>query len=155
MKTPPEGYTTITPYLIVDGASVAIEFYKRIFGATERMRMDGPDGKVMHAEIVIGTSVVMVADEFPEMNALGPLSVGGSPVFFQMYVENVDEVFRRAVEAGAAEERPVQDQFYGDRSGTLRDPFGHCWSIATHVEDVSPEEMERRMAAMKSGVPQA
>jgi PhnB protein len=151
MKTPPEGYSTVTPYLFVKGASAAIEFYKRIFSATERMRMDGPDGKIMHAEIVIGTSVVMLADEFPEMNVLSPLTVGGSPVLFQLYVENVDEVFRRAVEAGAVVERPVQDQFYGDRSGTLRDPFGHRWTVATHVEDVPPEELERRMAAMKSG----
>lgn len=151
MKTPPEGYASITPYLIVQGASAAIAFYQRVFSATERMRMGGPDNKVMHAELVIGSSVIMLADEFPQMNALSPASVGGSPVYILLYVENVDDVFQRALDAGATVERSVQNQFYGDRSGTLRDPFGHRWTISTHIEDVSPEEMQRRMAAMKPG----
>jgi len=155
MKTPPEGLSTVTPYLIVDGAFAALEFYKRVFNAVERVRMGSPEGKVMHAEISVGTSVVMLADEFPQMNALGPMSVGGSPALMLIYVEDVDDAFQRAVEAGAIVERPVQNQFYGDRSGTLRDPFGHRWTIATRIEEVSPEEMERRMAAMKPGAAQA
>jgi PhnB protein len=154
MKNPPEGYSTITPYLFVKGASAAIEFYKRIFNASERLRMGAPDGKVMHAEIIIGTSAVMLADEFPQMNALSPPSVGGSPVLFRLYVENVDEVFQRALDAGAIVERPVQNQFYGDRSGTLCDPFGHRWTIATRVEEVPPEEMQRRMATLKPATAQ-
>jgi len=149
MKTPPDGYSSITPYLIVKGASAAIDFYKRVFNATERMRMRGPEDMVMHAELVLGSSVIMLADEFPQMNALSPASVGGSPVYILLYVENVDDVFQRALDAGAIVERSVQNQFYGDRSGTLRDPFGHRWTISTHIEDVSPEEMQRRMADMK------
>ena len=145
----PEGYHTATPYLIIQGAAQAIDFYRKAFGASERMRLDGPGGALMHAEIQIGDSPIMLADEFPQMNALSPLSVGGSPVFILLYVENVDTMFQRAVEAGATVERPVQNQFYGDRSGTLLDPFGHRWTIATHVEDVTPDEMKRRMAAMR------
>jgi PhnB protein len=146
MKAPTEACHSITPYLIVKGASAAMDFYKHAFSATERMRMAGPGGQIMHAEILIGSSPVMLADEFPQMNALSPQSVGGSPVIILLRVENVDEVFRRAVDAGAIAERPVENQFYGDRSGTLCDPFGHRWTISTHIEDVSPAEMERRMA---------
>jgi PhnB protein len=141
MKTPPEGYATVTPYLIVKGASAAIDYYKRVFNATERMRLGGPNDMVMHAELVIGSSVIMLADECPQMKALGPDSVGGSPVIIHLYVENVDEVYQRALDAGATSEQPLENKFYGD-------PFGHRWSLATHIEDVSPEEMQRRMAAM-------
>jgi PhnB protein len=148
-KPIPDGYRAATPYLIVDGAAQAIDFYKRAFGAVEIMRMGGPDGKVMHAEIKIGEAPIMLADEFPEMNARSPQSIGGSPVFLLVYVEDVDAVTAEAVRAGAKILRPVQDQFYGDRSGTVADPFGHLWTLATHKEDVSKEEMEKRMAAMK------
>jgi PhnB protein len=142
----PEGYPRVTPYLIVDGASEAIDFYSSVLGATERMRMDGPGGKIGHAEIEIGDSVVMLADEHPEMNARGPRSIGGSPVSMMVYVEDVDDVFARALEAGAKELRPLETQFYGDRMGAFEDPFGHEWNVATHVEDVPPEEMEKRAA---------
>jgi PhnB protein len=142
----PEGYPRVTPYLIVDGASAAIDFYGSVLGATERMRMDAPGGRIGHAEIEIGDSIVMLADENPEMNARGPKSVGGSPVSLMIYVEDVDDVFARALEAGAKELRPVETQFYGDRMGAFEDPFGHEWNVASHVEDVPPEEMERRAA---------
>ena len=142
----PEGYPRVTPYLIVDGASAAIDFYSSVLGATERMRMDGPDGKIGHAEIEIGNSVVMLADEHPEINARGPRSIGGSPVSMMVYVEDVDDVFARAFEAGATELRPVETQFYGDRLGAFEDPFGHVWNVATHVEDVPPDEMAKRSA---------
>ena len=142
----PEGYSRVTPYLIVDDASAAIDFYKSVLGATERMRMGGPDGKVGHAELEIGDSVVMLADEHPEMDARGPRSVGGTPVSLHVYVEDADSVFRQAIAAGANELRPVEDQFYGDRLGAFEDPFGHHWNVATHVEDVPPEEMSKRMA---------
>jgi PhnB protein len=141
----PEGYRRVTPYLIVDGAAAAIDFYASVFGATERMRMDAPEGRVGHAELEIGDSVVMLADEHPEMNARGPRSTGGTPVSLHMYVEDADSIFERAVEAGAKALRPVEDQFYGDRLGSLEDPFGHHWHVATHVEDVSPDEMSKRM----------
>ena len=147
----PEGYRRVTPYLIVDGAAAAIDFYASVFGATERMRMDAPEGRVGHAELEIGDSVIMLADEHPEMNARGPRSVGGTPVSLHMYVEDVDGVFERAVEAGAKSVRPVEDQFYGDRLGSFEDPFGHHWSVATHVEDVSPDEMSKRMAEAAPG----
>ncbi len=147
-KPIPDGYHTATPYLIVKEAAKAIDFYKRAFGASETMRMPGPGGKIMHAEIKIGDSPIMLADEFPQMNALSPQSVGGSPIFLMLYVEDVDGLTRQAIAAGATVEQPVKNQFYGDRSGTLVDPFGHRWTIATHVEDVSPEEMQRRMDAM-------
>lgn len=140
----PEGYHTVTPYLIVSGAEKALEFYKTGLGATEIMRMADPSGKVMHAEIKIGDSIIMLADEYPEMGARGPLSIGGSPVGICLYVEDVDARFKQALAAGAKEERPVKDQFYGDRSGTLRDPFGHQWTIATHTEDLTPEEIGKR-----------
>ena len=143
----PAGYHSVTPYMIVDGAADAIEFYEQAFGASELMRIPGANGKVMHAEIEIGDSPVMLSDEFPDLGAKGPKALGGSPTSLMIYVEDVDAVFRRALEAGATEIRPVQDQFYGDRSGTLTDPFGHQWTLATHVEDVSGEELQRRVAA--------
>jgi PhnB protein len=141
----PEGYPRVVPYLIVDGGAAAIDFYKSVLGASERMRMDGEGGKVGHAELEIGSSVIMLADEHPEMNARGPRSVGGTPVSLHVYVEDADRVFERAIEAGAKELRPVEDKFYGDRTGTFEDPFGHQWHVATHVEDVAPEEMSKRM----------
>ena len=150
-KPIPDGYRTATPYLIVKGAADAIEFYKRAFGATELLRMADPKGRVGHAEIRIGDSVIMLADEYPEMGHRGPRSLGGSSVSILLYLEDVDAVFERALKAGARAQRPVQNQFYGDRSGTLEDPFGHVWTIATHVEDVPPEELKRRAeAVMKS-----
>jgi PhnB protein len=150
-KPIPDGYRTATPYLIVKGAAEAIEFYKRAFGATELLRMADPKGRVGHAEIRIGDSVIMLADEYPEMGHRGPRSLGGSSVSILLYLEDVDTVFERALKAGARAQRPVQNQFYGDRSGTLEDPFGHVWTIATHVEDVPEEELKRRAeAVMKS-----
>ena len=142
----PEGYHTATPYLIVSGAARAIEFYKKAFGATELFRMAQPDGRIGHAEIKIGNSPIMLADEFPEMGARSPQSLGGSAVSILLYVEDVDAFFHRATAAGATVRRPLADQFYGDRSCTLTDPFGHVWTFATHTEDVSPEEMQRRSA---------
>jgi PhnB protein len=146
-KPVPDGYHTATPYLIVKGAASAIEFYKKAFGATELFRMAAPEGKLGHAEIKIGDSPIMLADEVPEMKYLGPESLGGTPVAMLLYVDDVDARFSQAIAAGAKEIRPVKDQFYGDRSGTLQDPFGHLWTIATHVEDVSPEEIEKRFGA--------
>jgi len=143
----PAGYHTVTPYLIVKGAAEAIAFYKQAFGATELMRFPGPDGKIGHAEIRIGDSPIMLADEHPQMDARGPRSLGGSPVGIMLYVEDVDAVVQQAAAAGAKIERPVKDQFYGDRSGGLEDPFGHKWHVSTHKEDVSMEEMQKRMAA--------
>lgn len=147
VKAIPDGYHSVTPYLIVKGGAAAIEFYKKVFGATELMRMAQPDGRVGHAELQIGDSRVMLADEFPEMGALAPQSTRRSPVTLHLYVEDVDKVASQAVAAGAKEVRPVQDQFYGDRSGVFTDPFGHCWNISTHKEDVTMEEMEKRAAA--------
>ena len=148
VKPIPDGYRSVTPYLFIRGAAQAIEFYKQAFDARERMRTPGPNGKIMHAELDLGDSMIMLADEFPEMNALSPQAVGGSPVMIAIYVNDVDAIFNRAISAGAKPLRPVANQFYGDRSGSLSDPFGHIWNIATHVEDVSPEEMNRRMQAM-------
>jgi PhnB protein len=148
VKPIPEGYHHVTPYLVIKGAGAAIDYYKRVFGATERMRMDAPGGMVGHAELEIGDSVVMLADESPEQGFKGPRAFGGTPVSLLLYVENVDDVFRRAIQSGARELKPLADQFYGDRMGTLEDPFGHVWSIATHVEDLSPEEMQRRAGEM-------
>lgn len=145
----PEGYHSVTSYLIVSGAARAIDFYKKAFGATEVMRLASPDGKVGHAEIQIGDTRIMLADEFPEMGAISPHSIGGTPVGFCIYLANVDAAFDKALAAGGKVERPVQDQFYGDRSGTLIDPFGHKWTLATHIEDVAPEEINRRMVAMQ------
>jgi PhnB protein len=151
-KPVPEGYHAVTPYLIVDGAAKALDFYKQVFGAKERMRMPSSGGKVGHAEINIGDSVIMLADEHPEMGARGPKTFGGSPTSIVLYVENVDATVKAAVGAGAKILRPIEDKFYGDRSGTIEDPFGHNWHVSTHVEDVSPEELQRRAAAMaKSG----
>jgi PhnB protein len=144
----PEGYHSITPYLIVRDAGKAIEFYTKAFGAQELFRLGAPGEKIGHAELQIGDSRVMLADEHPEMNALGPQTPGSSGVGMCFYVDNVDEVVQRTIEAGARIERPLADQFYGDRSATVIDPFGHKWTIATHIEDVTPEEMDRRMAKM-------
>ena len=150
VKAIPDGYHSVTPYLIVKGAAAAIEFYKKAFGATELMRMPQPDGRIGHAEIQIGDSRVMLADEFPEMGALAPESAGRSAVTMHLYVEDVDKVASKAVAAGAKQMRPVQDQFYGDRSGTFADPFGHTWNISTHKEDLTPEEIGKRAAAAMS-----
>jgi PhnB protein len=140
----PEGYHSVTPYLAVDGAAEAIEFYKKAFGASEVMRMAAPGGKVGHGEIEIGGSRIMVADEYPDMGVRGPKAYGGTPVTLHLYVENVDAMARQAVAAGAKELRPVKDQFYGDRTGTFEDPYGHVWHLATHKEDLSPDELKRR-----------
>jgi PhnB protein len=148
VKPIPEGYHAVIPYLSIKGAADAIEFYKKAFGAKELMRMAQPDGRVGHAELQIGDSKVMLADEHPEMDFRGPRSIGGSPVMLHLYVEDVDTVVGRAVANGAKVLRPIQDQFYGDRSGTLADPYGHLWHVATHKEDLSPEEIGRRAAAM-------
>jgi len=151
VKPIPDEYPQVTAYLCIDGAADAIEFYSKVLGATQRGdRMEAPGGKIGHAELSIGDSLIMLSDEFPEMGAQSPKSLGGSPVTLMVYVEDVDAVFERAVQAGATPVRAVEDQFYGDRSGQFEDPFGHRWSIATHVEDVPPDEMERRaMEAMR------
>lgn len=150
-KPIPDDYPQVMPYLIVDGASEAIEFYKGVLGATERMRMGGPDGRVGHAELQIGGAVIMLADENPGMNIEGPKSVGGTPVTIHVYLEDSDAAFERAVKAGAKPLRAVEDQFYGDRSGQFEDPYGHRWNVATHVEDVSEEEMLRRASEIGEG----
>ncbi len=144
----PEGYHTLTPYLFIQGAAAAIEFYKKAFNATEIMRMPGPDGKIGHAEIRIGNSRIMLADENLQMNSRSPKTIGGSPMLLHLYVPDVDAQFAQAVAAGAKITRPLADQFYGDRSGGLEDPYGFMWYLATHVEDVSPEEMKRRAAEL-------
>jgi PhnB protein len=151
VKPIPDGYPQVTPYLCVDGAAAAIDFYGVVFGATERMRMEAPGDTIGHAELEIGDSLIMVSDEFPEMGQRSPKAVGGSPVTLSVYVDDVDGVFDRAVTAGAKPLREVQDQFYGDRSGQFEDPFGHRWSVATHVEDVPPEEMAKRAAEAMPG----
>jgi PhnB protein len=148
VKAIPEGYPVVIPYLHVQGAAKAIEFYKSVFGAVETVRMPGPDGSVAHAELKIGDSIVMLSDEQPQRGALGFRSVGGSPVTMHVYVTDVDTVVQKAVAAGAKLDHPVKNQFYGDRTGPITDPFGHKWYVATHVEDVSSEEMKKRMAAM-------
>jgi len=142
----PQGYHSVTPYLVVKGAAQAIEYYKKVFGANEVVRMNAPDGKVGHAELQIGDSRFMLADENPSMGQgyTSAATIGGSPISLYLYVPDVDKVFERAVAAGAKTLRPVQDQFYGDRSGFIQDPFGHLWGVATHVEDVAPEELEER-----------
>lgn len=154
VKPVPEGYHTVTPYLAVDDASAAIEYYKKAFGAKERVRMDAPGGKIGHAEIEIGDSLVMLSDPLPQATTRPPAELGGTSASVFLYVEDVDTVVRRAVDSGATVTTEVADQFWGDRFGTIRDPFGHIWSIATHVEDVAPEEMAARakdaMAAMAS-----
>jgi PhnB protein len=151
VKPIPEGYPQVTPYLCVDGAAEAIQFYEKVLGAKERMHMPGPEGKIGHAELQLGESLIMLADEFPDMGARSPKSVGGTPVMISVYVEDVDSVFDAALSAGATEVRPVENQFYGDRTGYFEDPFGHRWSVATHVEDVPPDEMEKRAAEAMAG----
>ncbi|HKP72394.1 MAG TPA: VOC family protein [Pyrinomonadaceae bacterium] len=148
VKPIPDGFHGATPYLCVKGAANAIEFYKQAFGATEVSRMDSPDGKIAHAEIKVGEATIMLADEFPDMGFNSPQSLGGTPVTLALYFEDVDAVAGRAIAAGAKVLRPVDDQFYGDRAGKFEDPFGHVWMIATHIEDVSAEEVERRAAAL-------
>lgn len=150
VKPIPEGYHSLTPYLVIDGAAQALDYYKKAFGATELFRMDH-EGKIAHAEMKIGDSPFMLSDEAPERGFKGPKALGGSPVGLMIYVDDVDTVFKQAIEAGGTEMKPVQDQFYGDRSGTLTDPFGHTWTVATHKEDVSPEEIDKRLAAMAAG----
>lgn len=140
----PKGYNSITPYLVIKNAAQAIEFYKKAFGATEVFRMEDPNGRVGHAELKIGDSRIMLADECPDMGYRSAETIGATPVSLYFYIEDCDGVVERAVAAGAKLERPVQDQFYGDRSGTIHDPFGHVWTVATHVEDVSPAELEER-----------
>jgi PhnB protein len=145
----PDGYHTATPYLIIREAARALDFYKAAFGAVELFRMPMPGGKIGHAEILIGDSHIMLADECPESGARSPQALGGTSVSLMLYVENSDALTEQAVAAGATVVRPIQNQFYGDRSATLTDPFGHQWTVATHIEDVSPEEIDRRLAAMK------
>ena len=150
VKPIPEGYHSITPYLIVDGAAQALDYYKKAFNATELFRMEHA-GKIGHAEMKIGDSPFMLSDEHPEMGHRGPKSLGGSAVGIMIYVDDVDTIFKQAIDAGGTETKAIQDQFYGDRSGTLTDPFGHVWTVATHTEDVSPEEIEKRLAAGAHG----
>lgn len=150
VKPIPDGYHSVTPYLIAKGAAAAIEFYKKAFGATELFRMEH-EGKIGHAEIKIGDSPIMLADEHPEMGFVSPKTLGGTPVSMMIYVDDVDTVFNRAIESGGVQLKPLLDQFYGDRSGTLTDPYGHVWTVATHKEDVTPEEMDKRMAASGHG----
>jgi len=151
VKPIPDGYPSVMPYLCVHGASAAIDFYQQVFGAGERMRMAEPNGKVGHAELTIGDSVIMLADEHREMGVVSPKTVGGTPVTICVYVDDVDATFNQAVQSGATVLQPVENKFYGDRSGQIKDPFGHRWSISTHVEDVSPEEMGKRAAAAGGG----
>jgi PhnB protein len=151
VKPIPDGYPQVTPYLCVEGAEAAIEFYGKVFGAEERVRMAGPENTIGHAELQLGDSLIMLSDPFPGMNVQSPKEIGGTPVTVSVYVEDVDGVFNAAIEAGATEQRPVENQFYGDRTGQFEDPFGHRWSVATHVEDVPPDEMEKRAAEAMSG----
>jgi PhnB protein len=151
VKPIPDNYPQVMPYLIVDGAGEAIEFYKSVFGAEERMRLEGPDGRIGHAELQIGEAVIMLADENPSMSIEGPKSVGGTPVTIYVYLEDADATFERAVQAGAKPLRAVEDQFYGDRSGQFEDPYGHRWNVATHVEDIGEDEMSRRAAEIGGG----
>lgn len=148
VKAIPEGYSAAIPYLSCRRAAEALDFYQRAFGAEEKMRMATPDGRVAHAEIKIGDAMIMLADEFPEMGFRSPQSLGGSPVGIHIYVQDVDALTHQAIDAGATVIRPVADQFYGDRSVTLEDPYGHRWFFATHMEDLTPEEIHRRQQAM-------
>ncbi len=148
VKPIPDGYPRVTPYLVVEGAPDAIAFYATVLGAKERMRLGGPDGRVGHAELELGDSLIMLADAFPEMGILDPRAIGGSPVSMTVYVEDVDATFATALKNGATEVRALETQFYGDRAGQFEDPWGHRWTVMTHVEDVSPEEMEKRAAAV-------
>jgi PhnB protein len=150
VKPIPEGYHSLTPYLYIRGAARAIDFYKNVFGAQDKVRMPGPDGKIMHAELQIGDSVLMLAEENLQNNAKSPEALGGTTNSLLIYTENVDSVVESALKSGARILRPVADQFFGDRMGTIADPFGQVWSVATHIEDVSPEEMKKRMAKMSS-----
>ena len=151
VKPIPDGYASVTPYLIVSGAAQALDYYKMAFDAQEIMRMPSPDGKIMHAEMQIGSARIMLADEVPQMGHKSPQTLGGSGVGLMLYVTDVDDTFQRAVSGGGKVVRPVINQFYGDRSGTITDPFGHQWTIATHVEDIAEDEMQRRAEeAMKS-----
>jgi PhnB protein len=145
VKAIPAGHRTVTPYLIIKNAAKALEFYKKAFGTTETYKLMMPDGRLGHAEIRLGDSMIMLADEFPEFGGKAPATLGGSPVCIHLYVEDVDTVFKKAMAAGAKERKPVMDQFYGDRSGQLEDPFGHLWWVATHKEDIAPEEMQKRV----------
>jgi PhnB protein len=151
VKPIPEGHRTVTAYLAIKNAAGALDFYERAFGATVRYKLSMPDGRVGHAEIELGDSVIMLADEFPEYGGKSPEALGGSPVSIHLYVPDVDAFFKRALAAGARERKRVEDQFYGDRSGQLEDPFGHLWWVATHKEDVAPEEMQKRVRAMFGG----
>ncbi len=151
VKATPDGYHAITPYLIVRGGAAAITFYRKVFGADERMRLPGPDGKIGHAEIAIGDSLLMLADENPEHGAVAPGPEGSSAVTLHLYVNDANATVRAAEAAGATVLRPVETKFYGDRSGTVRDPFGHVWHVSTHVENVAPEEIARRAAALAGG----
>jgi PhnB protein len=148
VKKQPDGYHTITPYLVIKGAAAAIDFYKQAFSATELLRMPQDDGRIGHAELKIGDSVIMLADEYPEMQTVGPRTLGNTSVGLLVYVADANASFEKAVSLGARVLKPLADQFYGDRNGTVEDPFGHKWTIATHVEDVTPEEMQRRMSAL-------
>ena len=151
VKPIPDEYPRVTAYLQIDGAAAAIDFYKRILGFAERMRMPMPDGRIGHAELQLGDSVVMLADAFPDMGILGPKAIGGTPVTLSVYVEDVDKTFAAALGAGAKEVQPVEDKFYGDRAGQFEDPFGHRWNVMTHVEDVPPEEMQARAEKAMQG----
>jgi len=151
VKAIPAGHRTVEPYLAIKNAAEALEFYKKAFGATEIYKLMMPDGRLGHAEIRLGDSIIMLSDEFPEYGGKAPGTLGGSPVSIHLYVENVDAIFKRALAAGAKEIKPVMDQFYGDRSGQLEDPFGHLWWVATHKEDVAPEEIQKRAQAMFAG----
>jgi PhnB protein len=146
----PQGHRTVAPYLSVKDGASALDFYRRAFGATEVYRLLLPDGRLGHGEIRLGDSIVMLSDEFPEFGHKGPQSLGGTPVSIHLYVDDVDAFFKKAVAAGAIERKPVMDQFYGDRSGQLEDPFGHLWWVATHKEDIAPEELQKRAAALFS-----
>lgn len=150
VKPIPEGYHSITPYLVMDGAADALEYYKKAFGATELFRMEH-GGKIAHAEMKIGDSPFMLSDGHEEMGYKGPKALGGTPVGIMIYVDDCDAIFKQAIDAGGTELKALQDQFYGDRSGTLTDPFGHVWTVATHKEDVTPEEIDKRLAAMAAG----
>jgi PhnB protein len=151
VKPIPDNYPRVTAYLAIDGASDAIEFYKKIFGAQERFRMPQPDGTIGHAEIQLGDSVIMMSDAFPEMGVVDPKKLGGTPVTLSVYVQDVDTTFANAIKAGGTQVQPVEDKFYGDRAGQFEDPWGHRWNVMTHVEDVSPEEMEKRAATFAAG----
>lgn len=155
VKPIPEGFTNITPYLTCEGASKAIDFYIKAFGAVEVARMKAPDGKILHAEIRIGNAMLMLSDDYPDFNSLGPQALKGSPVAIHLYVENADATWERAVGAGATVMMPLDDAFWGDRFGMLVDPFGHRWSIATHVKDMTPEQIEEGMKSMPQGCPGA